>query len=122
MWYKPYGLTGKQVSVISFGGMRFTNPADIEGSAELLLHAHKSGINYFDTAPYYCQDKSEDIFGAAIRQMKPGTFYVSTKSSEPNGDKLRKSLDKSLKRLGVPKIHFFHIWCVISPEIWRQRV
>jgi hypothetical protein len=122
MWYKPYGQTGKQVSVISFGGMRFTNPTDIESSAQLLLHAHKCGINYFDTAPYYCQDKSEDIFGAAIRAMLPGTFYVSTKSSDSSGNKLRASLEKSLKRLGVPKIHFFHIWCVNTTAVWRERV
>jgi predicted aldo/keto reductase-like oxidoreductase len=33
MWYKPYGKTGKQVSAISFGGMRFADPQDIDGSA-----------------------------------------------------------------------------------------
>lgn len=122
MWYKPYGKTGKQVSAVSFGGMRFPNPEDIDASAAIMLHAYNKGVNYFDTAPYYCKDKSEDITGAAIRQMKSGTFYTSTKCSESKGDKLRASLEKSLKRLGVPRVTFFHIWCVVTMEQWKGRL
>ena len=68
MLCKPYGKTGKMISVISSGGMRFLNPQDIDGSAATVLRAYKSGVNYFDTAPGYCADKSEDITGAAVRQ------------------------------------------------------
>jgi len=122
MWHKTYGKTGKEISVISFGGMRFENPADIDANAEVVLHAYERGVNYFDTAPGYCEDHSEDIVGAAVKQMKPGTFYVATKCSSPDGDALRKSLEKSLKRLNVERIDFFHIWCVITLEQWRQRI
>ena len=69
MLYKQYGNTGKELSAIGFGGMRFTNPRDIEESAEIVLHAYLPGVNYFDTSPHYSEDKSEDIIGAAIRQM-----------------------------------------------------
>ncbi len=79
--------------------MRFANPDDIEANAEVVLHAYKKGINYFDSAPGYCSDRSEDIIGAAVRQMKPGTFHLSTKSSEADGGAVRASLEKSLKRL-----------------------
>jgi len=122
MWHKQYGNTGKEFSVVSFGGMRFANPEDIDANAEVVLYAHKRGVNYFDTAPSYCKDKSEDIVGAALRQMRPGTFYVSTKSSKADGGELRKQLERSLKRLGVDKIDVFHIWCVYSLEVYRQRV
>lgn len=122
MWYKSYGKTEKRISVVSFGAMRFANPEDIEGSAKVVLHAHRRGINYFDTAPGYCKDKSEDIVGAAVKQMKPGTFYVSTKSMAADGGELRKSLERSLTRLNVPTINFFHIWCLVRPEHWQQRV
>jgi predicted aldo/keto reductase-like oxidoreductase len=40
MLYKAYGKTGKNVSVIACGGMRFANPADIDASAELIRYAH----------------------------------------------------------------------------------
>ena len=34
MQYKSYGKTGKNISVISCGGMRFENPDDIDANAE----------------------------------------------------------------------------------------
>jgi len=121
MWYKPYGKTGKEVSAISFGGMRFADPQDIDGSAEVVMHAYRKGVNYFDTAPGYCADKSEEIMGAAFAQMKPGTFYSSSKCMSPDGDTLRSSLERTLKRLGLERITFFHIWCLVKPEQWQQR-
>ena len=42
MWYKPYGRTGKKISVVGFGGMRFDHPENIDANAELLLHAHRN--------------------------------------------------------------------------------
>jgi len=121
MWYKPYGKSGKEISVVGFGGMRFADPEDIDANAEIVLHAYNRGINYFDTAPGYCKDKSEDIIGAAVKQMKPGTFYISTKCGNPDGGEVTKSLDKSLKRLNVERIDFFHIWCVYTFQDWQRR-
>jgi len=122
MWKKQYGKTGKDVSVIAFGGMRFANPKDIDGSAETVVYAHSKGINYFDTAPFYCDDKSEDILGAAIKQLPRDSFYISTKCGEAEAGKLRASLERSLKRLNVDCIDFFHIWCLLRPEVLPERV
>ncbi|MDA3902660.1 MAG: aldo/keto reductase [Desulfuromusa sp.] len=121
MLYRPFGKTGKNISVISFGGMRFSEPKDLQKSSESLLHAHDKGINYFDTAPIYCGDRSEDIFGHALRQLPRESFYVSTKCSRPNGADLRKSLERSLQRLGVEQIDFFYIWHLMTPTDWEQR-
>ncbi len=121
MWYKPYGQTGKDISVIGFGGMRFANPEDIDGNADLVMHAYNKGINYFDTAPIYCNDRSEDIVGTAIKQMEPGRFYVSSKSEAETADGLRSDLERSLKRLNVDKINFYHIWCIVTLEKWKRR-
>jgi predicted aldo/keto reductase-like oxidoreductase len=122
MWIKPYGTTGKQVSVIGFGGMRFAAPHDPELSAAVVRHAHARGINYFDTAPYYCDDKSEEIFGRAFRGLPRDSFYVSTKCGEASGDALRASLERSLTRLGLQQIDFFHIWCLLRPDQLRERI
>ncbi len=121
LWKKPYGKTGKQISVIGFGGMRFADPADLDASAALVHHAHAQGINYFDTAPYYCDDRSEEIMGRAFRTMARDSFHVSTKCAEADGDKLRASLERSLQRLGVDAIDFFHIWCLLRPEQLDER-
>jgi hypothetical protein len=122
MLTKPYGNTGKEISAVGFGGMRFPRPENIDEMAELVVYAHQRGITYFDTAPFYCQDKSEEIMGAAFAQMQPGTFYASTKCNKPDGGEFRESLERSLKRLGLEKIHFFHVWCVVTLESWKQRV
>ena len=130
MWYKPYGSTGKEVSAIGFGGMRFpkieaSQPAyDYDACAAMLLEAQALGVTYFDTAPYYCDDQSELIFGHAMKDLQrgPGPVWVSTKSSEKEGAKLRAQLEKSLTRLGLPKVTFFHIWCILNLEDYRSRL
>ena len=122
MWYKPYGQTGKQVSVIGLGGMRLPRPQDPQAMADLVVYAHDQGINYFDTAPLYCEDKSEEIMGRAFKAMPRDSFYCSTKCGSAKGDELRQSLERSLRRLGVEVIDFFHIWCLLRPGQLQERI
>ena len=122
MWKKTYGKTGKVISVIGFGGMRFPQPHDLDASAELVRYAHAKGINYFDTAPYYCDDRSEEIFGRVLPSLPRDSFYVSTKCSEADGARLRASLERSLQRLGIATIDFFHIWCLLRSDDLSQRI
>ena len=124
MFYKDYGTTGKQLSAIGCGGMRLPNPANPADGVAVLHAARRAGITYFDTAPYYCDDQSEDIFGEALRTMpeSPLPLYTSSKCSQPKGSDFRRGLEKSLARLGIPQITFFHIWCVMNPADWKSRV
>lgn len=117
MIYKKYGKTGKQVSAVGFGGMRFDTNKAKEENAELLLYAFEKGINFFDTAPDYCKDQSEDIFGIALKQMsrQRDQFYVCTKgmpTSHSTAKKARKAVKKSLERLQLDRIDFYYIWCI----------
>ncbi len=116
MRYTEYGKTGKQVSVVGFGGMRFDRERSDEENAELVRYACSRGINFFDTAPGY--GKSEDIFGIAFKEM-PGEYFVSTKarpSSCETAEKTRQVVMKSLDRMHVAKIDFFHVWCLQKME------
>ena len=124
MLYKDYGATGKQLSAIGFGGMRLPNPKNHAEGIAVLHAARRAGITYFDTAPYYCDDQSEAIFGEALRSMPPSPLplYTSSKCSRPSGADFRRGLENSLARLGVPRIDFFHIWCVMDPNDWKSRV
>lgn len=118
MIYSEYGKTGKMVSAVGFGGMRFNTEKSIEENADLVRYANKMGINYFDTAPGYCGDKSEEIFGEAFKDM-PGDFYVSTKAMPTTFDTAEKTVaqvKKSIARMGLKKINFFHIWCIRRME------
>jgi uncharacterized protein len=124
MLYNDYGQTGKKVSAIGLGGMRLPNPGNPEEGIAVLHAARRAGITYFDTAPFYCDDKSEEIFGRALSSMprSPLPLYTSSKSQHADGDEFRRSLETSLSRLQIDQITFFHIWCVMNPEDWQARI
>ena len=124
MQYKQYGKTGKNISVIGCGGMRFLKDGenyDLDKCAAVVQKANELGVNYFDTAPGYNQDMSEIIFGHAFKNM-PKPFYVATKSNLTDGNAVRKQIETSLKRFNLPKIHFFHIWTIKSLDEYKVRM
>lgn len=124
MLYKKYGKTGKDISVIGFGGMRFPKEGDTynyDKCAEVVVKANELGVNYFDTAPTYNDEHSEKIMGHAFKNMK-NPFYVSTKSSHKDGSKLRAQLELSLKRMNLEKLDFFHIWCILNMDDYKSRM
>ena len=94
MIYKPYGKTGHQASAVGFGVMRFDTKQFTEQNAGLLEYAFDRGINYFDTAPGYCEDQSEDIFGTAIKRMaaRRDDFFISTKGMPVDFDTAEKAV------------------------------
>lgn len=126
MIYRQYGKTEDFVSAIGFGGMRFDEQMSPEDAASMVKFAYDSGINYFDTAPMYCRDMSEKYYGMAFKEMKKTRdskpFYVSTKTRDFLADKIRKSVERSLKRFDLEYIDFLHVWCVMNPEDYRWRV
>ncbi len=122
MKYIKYGKTNIEVSVVGFGGLRFDLTKSNEENAELVQYAYNKGINYFDTAPGYCDDRSEDILGIAFRQIlkkRKKDFYVSTKGKPTVYDTLEKAIlavKKSIERLGIDKIDFYNVWCLRKLE------
>jgi predicted aldo/keto reductase-like oxidoreductase len=119
MKYSEYGKTGKMVSAVGFGGMRFDMEKSFEENAEIVKYAFEKGINYFDTAPGYFDGKSEQIYGIAFKDIPRDKFYVTTKlmpvyvkDAQDAYDKVRQSLD----RLQLDCIDFFHVWCLRKME------
>jgi len=120
--YNIYGKTGLRVSAVGFGGMRFDLKQSQQANADLLRYAVDQGITYLDTAPGYCEDQSEDIFGLAISQMadQRENLYVSTKGMPEEfdtADKAIAQIDKSLTRLNTDYIDFYHVWCI---RRWKE--
>ncbi len=121
MIYKEYGNTGKKVSAIGFGGMRI-DPNNEEEAIKTVRKAYERGVNYYDTAPGYCDDRSEELIGKGIQDFKDD-IYLSTKSNlndDPEPSDVRERLETSLKRLGVDKIHFYHMWCIMDMEHFEK--
>ncbi|MBR6753612.1 MAG: aldo/keto reductase [Clostridia bacterium] len=131
MQYRPFGNTGVNISALGFGCMRLpeiqhedgTWEVDQEKATEMLRHAYDLGINYFDTAPYYCHHNSEIAVGVALKPIRD-KVYVSTKCpletvKEP-GD-LRKTLENSLKKLDMDYVDFYHFWG-ISQKAFDEKI
>lgn len=127
MIYRPFGKTGKQVSAIGMGGMRFRKEdyagGDYSRAVAIVHRAHALGVNYFDTAPGYCEDTSELIYGEAFKSMDRSTYYVSTKCGLWNAKtatEARKMIDQSLARMGLEKIDFYNMWSVKTLDDYRE--
>ncbi|MFC2170224.1 aldo/keto reductase [Acidobacteriota bacterium] len=125
MRYKVFGKTGKRVSVLGFGGMRF-DPSDEKLAIQTVHRAAKLGINYFDTAPGYCEDRSEAFIGKALSLLpldKQKEIFVSTKSvigTDPTEDAVRKRIEDQLKKLQRDKIDFYNMWCILDIDQFKR--
>ena len=120
MQYRRFGNTGVNISTLGFGCMRLPEIQKEDGSWEIdqektnamLMRAYELGVNYFDTALYYCHSNSEIAIGKALKPIRD-KVYISTKCplelvKEP-GD-FRKTLETSLKKLDTPYVDFYHFW------------
>ena len=120
MQYRPFGNTGVNISALGFGCMRLPEIQQEDGSwivdqektDAMLMRAYELGVNYFDTALYYCHSNSEIAIGKALKPIRD-KVYISTKCplelvKEP-GD-FRKTLETSLKKLDTPYVDFYHFW------------
>ncbi len=123
MLYTTFGNTGIEVSRLGFGGMRFETPEKTDEMAAVVMRAFEGGVTYFDTAPGYCDDKSEIICGTAFKEIKKTgrPFIVSTKTFEATPDGVRRECERSLERLHVDAIDFYHVWCLVQPGDLPER-
>lgn len=82
MNYRHLGHAGIRVSELSLGSwVTFKNQVDVKAAAEIMAAAYDSGVNFFDNAEAYASGKSEEVMGAALKQLKwrRGSYLVSTK-------------------------------------------
>jgi aryl-alcohol dehydrogenase-like predicted oxidoreductase len=128
MDYVNLGRTGLKVSRICLGCMSYGEPG--RGTHEWTLPEAESrpfiaralelGINFFDTANVYSHGSSEEILGAALRDMVPrDEVVVATKVHGPmrkdvNGRGLSRKailceIDASLQRLGMDYVDLYQI-------------
>ncbi|MCL2083748.1 MAG: aldo/keto reductase [Oscillospiraceae bacterium] len=116
MRYTNFGKS--QISRLGFGVMRLPTVTeggvtriDEEESIRILRRAMELGVNYFDTAPYYCDKMSENVLGKAVKGRR-GEVFISTKNPiETNsGDDYERRLETSLKKLDTDYIDFYHFW------------
>ena len=125
MQYRRLGRAGVRVSALSLGSwVTYHNQVDLESAVEMLAAAHDAGVNFFDNAEAYALGKSEEIMGAALKQLGwPRLNYlVSTKffwgldrqgntvnrRDTLNRKYLMQAIDGSLKRMQLEHIDLIY--------------
>ncbi|MBH1940078.1 aldo/keto reductase [Mobilitalea sibirica] len=131
MYYKKYGDTDMLVSAVGMGAMRYdeedVKAGRFEKCAEVALYAHEKGINFFDSAPFYCDDKSEIITGIALSQLPRDSYYISSKMNlgtvggKCDADDFKRRLENSLTRLKVDYLDFYYLWCMLDLESYKKQ-
>jgi predicted aldo/keto reductase-like oxidoreductase len=123
MIYREYGQTGKKVSLLGFGGMRFKNVDDHEECVRMMVAAAEGGVNYFDTAPGYFEGRSETVFGKGFAELRRRNlpYFAATKTFKTTESDIRQEIEAQLKRMDIPAIDFYHTWCITSLDNWQQR-
>lgn len=119
MLYRTFGRTGRLVSALGFGCMRFLSGrghptwgrnVGVDGAVALLHRARESGVNYFDTAYNYHAGTSERIVGRFLSEIPRDSVFVATKSpvwkmKKPSD--FKRYLTIQLRRLGTGRIDFY---------------
>ena len=107
------GRTNFEVSVIGFGGIPIQR-VDAEIAYQLLVEAHKQGINFIDTARGY--KESEELLGSALQRIGRDKFILATKSMARTYDAVVEEFETSLKNLRTDYIDLFQFHNVSKEE------
>jgi aryl-alcohol dehydrogenase-like predicted oxidoreductase len=123
MEMRVFGRSGLEVSILGFGcgavgGLMVRGaPADQERT---IARALEAGVNYFDTAVQYGNGASETNLGRVLKALKPKSAIVGTKIGfRPDelgriDEAASRSLEGSLRRLGMERIDIFHLHNPVS--------
>ena len=108
-------VTGKGVSILGYGGMRWPSKDRRilqDKVNELIDVAMKNGVNYYDTAPVYHNGQSEKAMGESLRRYPRESYFIATKLSNFNAndwsfERSKAIYDNSFKELGLDYIDFY---------------
>ena len=105
MQYVDFGKTGLKISRLGFGGIPIQR-IDQPGTRELLIAAHKAGVNYIDTARAYTV--SEEWIGQSLQEAGlRDAFVLATKCRALTKTDMEQELETSLKNLRTDHIELY---------------
>ncbi|MBM3494839.1 MAG: 4Fe-4S dicluster domain-containing protein [Armatimonadetes bacterium] len=115
MQYRQFGATGVTISRLGFGSMRLPTKevgdarvVDEDLSIAMIQTALDRGVNYVDTALFYCDGESEVVVGKALADRRD-EVSLSTKYPVSNDKSLREVLETQLGKLATDHIDFYHL-------------
>ncbi|XP_050042984.1 uncharacterized protein [Dermacentor andersoni] len=117
---RRFGSTDIMVPELSFGasglGLVKEGSAEEEEAVAAVRNALRCGVNYFDTAPWYGQGRSEEVLGKALQGLSRDAFYAATKVGryEPECDRMfdfsgSRTLESVRESLEKMKLTYFDV-------------
>lgn len=128
MQYRKFGKLDWETSALGFGCMRLPiidgDPGNIdqEKTTEMIHAAIKAGVNYFDTAYPYHNQKSEIALGKALEGGYREQVRIATKSPIwliQKSEDFDRFLDEQLQRLQIKTIDFYLLHA-LNRDSWKK--
>ncbi len=109
MRYRPSGPKEVMISELSFGCGHL--PEDDEESTRVIHAAIENGINYFETASFYCNGRCQEKTGMGVKGFADKVMVSAKIGVEPatTADSYRKELDRQLSVLGLDKVTWLQV-------------
>lgn len=118
MEYRTFGKTGKKLSVITLGGMRYVHgwddprneiPEDtLQQCKEVTELAFQNGINHIETAFGY--KKSETTYGIVLNDILKkdrSSYFLMTKGDAKTAHEMRTLVERQMKDLKTDYFDFY---------------
>lgn len=131
MEYRRFGKTGKFISAITLGGMRFKHgwdeprrdiPKDtLEHCLNAVKLAFESGINHIETAWGY--KKSETVYGKVLNdelKIPRDSYHLMTKGNALTAAEMRKMVETQLIDLRTDYLDFYGWHGINNSELLEQ--
>ena len=117
---RPFGKTGKEVTIVGLGGEGILRTYGQEQAAvEVIAQAVSRGITYFDSARAYAG--SETYYGLIWpnRPEDRARVFQTSKSAERYRDGARADLERTLSNMGIEKLDLWQIHDVRTLDDFR---
>ncbi|ASS76426.1 oxidoreductase [Tumebacillus algifaecis] len=117
MIQQPFGRTGWQVPLLSFGAQRIVDEHHCteEAAIDIVNTAIDRGITYFDTAPSYSDGQSEYRLGLALQDRRQ-QVKIATKTHDRTRDGSWRLLEASLQRLQTDYVDEWRLHNMVTFE------
>ncbi len=125
-----YAPLKRELSLLGFGCMRlptrFTasgRQIDEELSRKMVDFAYRHGINYYDTAWFYHDGKSEAFIGSALKAYPRESFVLADKMPTPileSLDQAKEVFETQLERCQVSYFDNYMLHSLTTPESFEK--
>jgi len=113
---RPLGRTGRELSIIGFGGIVVMNVEPPEAS-RLVAEAVDRGVNYFDVAPSY--GNAEERLGPALQPYRDQVF-LACKTGKRDKQGAADELRASLHQLRTDQFDLYQLHALTTMEETEQ--